>query len=446
MADETPSRLSRMFQLGAMTGRVATSYVREQVRTAIRGPRADREELDKLHIDNARDIAQVMSRMKGAAMKLGQQVAVLAESMDLPKEVSEALSSLHNKADPIPMRVIREEIERSLEAPLEQRYAWFDPNPLGTASLAQAHAARLPDGREVVVKVLHRGVAASVDTDLLALKGILISQAVGFRRSKEELDEIFDEIRARLLEELDYLQEAANIDAYHRAFGNDPRLHIPRVHPCHSTENVLTMDRVPGVPLDLFLDMGSEAAKQRAGLTMAEFYYEQLFRHRMIHGDPHPGNYLFTPDGRVGVLDFGCVKRFDEYWLARYARIALAALADDRAAALESSIEIGAWDGKDPAAGEVLWQFILAMTAGFRSGEVTLGGEGERLMEGLMPAAKALIGYPSLRAPRDVIFLHRSLGGLYGINRKLKLRHDFGALLQRHATWAVETAEGRRPA
>jgi predicted unusual protein kinase regulating ubiquinone biosynthesis (AarF/ABC1/UbiB family) len=443
MADQPQGRFARLVQLGAMTGKVAGSYVREQVKAAIGGTEIGKAALDRLHVDNARDMADAMSRLKGAAMKVGQQFASLVEGMDLPPEVAQSLSKLNAAAEPVPYEVIRAEVESSLERPLTELFTWFDQKPLGTASLAQAHAATLPDGRDVVVKVLHRGVGKSVGTDLMALKAILLSNRAATGRSREEMDEIFDEVRARLEEELDYLQEAANLAAYARMYGDDPRLVIPRPVVSLCTDRVLVMDRVQGLPLETFLAMATPAARQRAGQTLANFYYEQVFIHRTLHADPHPGNYLFQPDGRVGVLDFGCVKRFDVFWIGAYAEIALHMLDGNHDEALTACIAFGAWDGVDSAAGEALWRFILAIGGGFRRGVVELGGPEERFLDELKDAGMGLIKHPSIRAPRDIIMLHRSLGGLYSMGRKLHLTMDFGALLRGHAEQAVAAARGR---
>jgi predicted unusual protein kinase regulating ubiquinone biosynthesis (AarF/ABC1/UbiB family) len=445
MTNKPPGRLARLASLGGLTGRVTTAYVADRVRSALTGSELAQTARDRLHLDSARDIVETMSKLKGAAMKVGQQVAMLADGLDLPPEVGQLLGTLHAQAEPIPFTQIKEDVESSLERPLDVAFASFDPKPLGTASLAQAHRATLPDGREVVVKVLHRGVETSVDTDLMALKGILISSRV-MRRGKEEMDDIFDELRDRLTEELDYLHEALNLNAYQQVYGDDPRVRIPVVYPEWSTERVLTLDRLPGQHIDTFLRYATPEARARAGHTIAHFYYEQVFRHRMLHADPHPGNYLFEADGRVGVLDFGCVKRFDEFWIAEYARVALHVVAGEREGALQGAIKIGAWDGLDPAAGEALWRFMSAIGKGFASGEVELGAANEHLLEDMRPVITELIRHPSIRAPKHVIMLHRSLGGLYAMGRKLGARMDFGALLRQHAQYAIDRAEGRNPA
>ena len=401
-----------------------------------------RAALEKLHLKNAEQIVGTMGQLKGAAMKVGQQFAQIASTVDLPEEVQGVLGKLHDDVEPVPWETVERSIVQSLGEPIAAVFAEIDPSPLGTASLGQAHAARLPDGSEVVVKVLHDGIEATVGADLAALKALLATGVV-IRRDKKELDEAFAEVRARLDEELDYLHEAANIHAYTQAYGDDPRLRIPRVHVDYSTERVLTMDRLPGEHIDAFLKHATPEAKQRAGLTVAEFYYEQVFRHRMLHSDPHPGNYLFEPDGRLGVLDFGCVKRFDEFWIGTYARAALAVTANDKAEALRLLVELGAWDGKNPRAGDALWDFVHAIGRGFASGPIELGGEGEHYLEDMKPMIRNVIPHPNIRAPKDVIMLHRSLGGLYAMGRKLRTKTDFGLLLEQHAQFAIDRADGR---
>jgi predicted unusual protein kinase regulating ubiquinone biosynthesis (AarF/ABC1/UbiB family) len=442
MSDKPPGRLSRLLQLGAMTGRVASSYVREGIKATL-GRASDAAELDRVHVENARDLAQGLAQLKGAAMKLGQQLALFSDVLNLPEEVRDTLSRLNAKAEPVPFAIIQADVEHELQRPLSETFAWFDPHPLGTASLAQAHAATLLDGRDVVVKVLHRGVEKSVHTDVLAFKTLLLSQVRAFGRTKEELDEVFVEIQQRLEEELDYLQEAANIAAFSRVIPAGGPIRIPSVYADLSTKRVLVLDRVAGVDLDTFVDMASAAARQRAGAALVDFTFDQIFRYRMLHADPHPGNYLFSMDGSVGLVDFGCVKRFDPFFLGTYARAAIALLDGDREGALAACVELGAWDGRRPEAADALWAFLDAIGVGFRRGVIRLGSPEERMLDRLRDPALALIQFPEIRAPRDVIFLHRSIGGLYAIGRRIGTELDFGAILRAYAERAVAVAEGR---
>ncbi len=439
MATPTESRFSRLARLGGLTSRITSSYVGQTVANAFRSEEERRKAMDRAHVENAERVADTMSKLKGAAMKVGQQLAVAAASMDLPPEVAKALGKLHAEAEPVPFDVIRAEIEASLGKPLEQLFLSVDPQPLGTASLAQAHAGRLLDGRAVVIKVLHRGIAQHVSTDLMALKTALIAGRV-LQRDRDELDTIFDELKERLEEELDYLKEAENIRAFSQVWSNHPDIQIPTVHPELSSERILTMDRLNGLPIDAFVAVATPEARQRAGHALGELYFKSAYRYRMLHADPHPGNYLFETDGRVGLLDFGCVKRFDEYWIARYCKAALAAVDGDREKCLTECRELGAWTGNNPVAGELLWKIVDLMGEPFRFKKYTVGGTADDILDRIPEHVKAVIQYPEVRTPRDLIMLHRSLMGMYSIARKLRVEADWGGMSRPQAQFAIDYA------
>lgn len=442
MADKPPSRLSRLARLTSITSQVTGSYLGERVKSVISGKELTQKALDRLHVENSEKIVQSLSQLKGAAMKVGQSLAMASRHLELPPEVAAQLKKLEKDAEPVPFASIREDVERSLEKPLGQLFSRFDEVPLGTASLAQAHRAALPDGTEVVVKVLHRGIDDSVKTDLLALKALLVGSRM-LRRDKAEVDAAFAEIEARLSEELDYLQEAANIATFHRQWAGDPDVVVPKVYGAWSSHRVLTLDRIPGIHVDEFVKVATPEARQRAGETLARLYYTMAFDHRTLHADPHPGNYLFQEDGRVGLLDFGCVKRFDEFWTARYCRVAKYAIAGDRSRSLAECRELGALIGNEPGAADALWTFLDALARHLRRGPFVVGGPEDRIIEEMREPVKNLGNHPSVRVPADVIFLHRSLGGLYAISRRLQPTLDPGGLFAAAAERAIARAEGR---
>lgn len=424
-------RLQRIVGLGTLVGNTASSLISDRVRPLLGGSARSTGQA-------ARDLAESLSKLKGVAMKAGQQLALLSVHLDLPEEVQQALGILHAKADPVPFPAIRQAVELSLQARIEDRFERFDTEPLGTASLAQAHAARLPGGREVVVKVLHDGVAEAVDADLIALRSLLRFGKLVTVRDPEEIEDIIGEIETRLREELDYLQEAANIEAFRLALGQDPRFVIPSHVPELSNERILVLDRVYGAPIDEFVAGADRALRQRAGENLAELFFTATFHRGLLHADPHPGNYLFLPDGRIGLLDFGCVKRFEPHFLARYAETVLAALMLDRKATLDGCVDLGVWDGLDQAAGDAIWDFCDAIVHPWRKGETTIGPGEEDLVLRVKPAAERLWRFSNVRGAKDMLFLHRSLGGMYALARKLEVRADWGSYLRRHLGVAIE--------
>ncbi len=433
------SRVGRWAELGGITTRAAGRFVVERVRDRLRDPkerlRARRDE----QIRQAKELAERLSRLKGAAMKVGQQAALLAAQLDLPEEVQGALGRLHADAEPVPFATIKATVEAELEAPLESLFARVESEPLGTASLAQAHAATLHDGTEVVLKVLHEGVREAVQADLIAVKAMLAGgRALG--RSGDELNDLFEEAKVHLIAELDYLQEAVHLQLFADAFGDDPRFRTPRHHPSLCTEQVLVMDRLRGQTVTDFAASASPEARQRAALNVAELFLEMTFVKRLLHADPHPGNYLVEADGRVGLIDFGCVKRFDPFWIGRYALLVRGALDADRDTVLRAARDMGAWRGDDPGAAQVIVEFCEAVLSPLRGREHTIGGDEDAIVERVQPIVQRMWRYPEIRGPRDLLFLHRTLGGLYTMIRPLRATHRWDEILRPYLDHAVAEA------
>jgi predicted unusual protein kinase regulating ubiquinone biosynthesis (AarF/ABC1/UbiB family) len=438
------SKLSRMAQLGALTTRVSGSYLGHKMAGIFQGEDARKASLDRVHSENAERIVANLGALKGAAMKVGQAIAQVADGYGLPEEARAVLGKLHDRAEPVPFDIIRRRVEAELSGGLDTLFAHFDPEPLGTASLGQAHAARLPDGTEVVVKVLHEGIDGSVHSDLGALKTMLQAGRV-LRRPAEEVDAIFAEIEERLSEELDYRREAANLDEFRTFFADDPDITIPRVHPGWSTSRVLTMERLVGRPLPVFVATASPAAKQRAGLALGRSFLRMQYVLRAIHADPHPGNYLFTPDGRVGILDFGCVRRLELEWIADYGTCGLASRYDDRELLMGAAMRIRALTKRgSKEAEDTLWDLCRTIGIPFRDGPYTFGVPEDDVQDRITALVPRLVTSAELRSPHELVFLHRGLGGLYQILKQLRARADWGALFEEHARRCIADRDAAR--
>lgn len=441
MATKPPSsRFGRIARLGGLTSRVSGSYLGQRLKGAFQDADTRRDALHKLHLDNAERIVDTMGALKGAAMKVGQSIALATDGLNLPPEVSRILGKLNDKAEPVPFDVIQASIEAELGGSLSSLFADFDEEPLGTASLAQAHAARLADGRRVVVKVLHHGIEDSVDSDLKALRGILVAGQV-LRRPKEELDNAFAEIRERLYEELDYYQEAANLELFRGKLAVDG-VRVPASVPSLSTGRVLTMERLNGSNLDTFLETASPEARRKAAVTVAHTFHDMFYRLRALHADPHGGNYLFEHDGTVGMIDFGCVKRFDVYWVAEYARMAQALVLDQPEVCRRHARELGILMTDADEAFDVTWALGEAIAGPLRAEHHRIDSH-DQTLDNVKQAVPNLLKRSDVQGPRHVIYLHRTLGGIYGMLRKLELDYPYGQLFLRHAEHAIGVAEGR---
>lgn len=435
------SRMGRLARLGGLTSRVSGSYLGQRIKGAFQDSETAQAALRTLHLENAERVVETMGSLKGAAMKVGQSLALAVDGFDLPPEVSFILGKLNDGAEPVPFDIIRAAVERELEAPLHTLFDSFDPRPLGTASLAQAHAATLPGGRRVVVKVLHHGIEASVDSDLAALKSILVAGRL-IRRPKEEIDGIFAEIRERLHEELDYYQEAANLEYFRRNLRVEG-VEVPRAVPERSTGRVLTMDRIDGRNLDAFLADASPEARHLAGVRLVESFHEMYYRLRTLHADPHGGNYLFRDDGSIGILDFGCVKRFSPYWVGDYARMARGLVDRDPALCLRGARAIEVITSREPEAEQALMTLGQAICGPLQVDHFDAGGPADDTLDRVKTAMGPVLRRADLRGPPDLVFLHRTLGGIYGMLRKLRVDHTYRATFLKYTDYAIGVAEGR---
>jgi len=420
---------------------VSSSYLGQRVKGAFQDAEIREKALSKLHLQNAERVVDTMGALKGAAMKVGQSLALAIDGVDVPPEVSRILSKLHDSAEPVPFEDIRATVEEELGGTLEDLFLSFDEEPLGSASLAQAHAAQLPDGTQVVVKALYAGIENSVDADLGALRSLMVTSRM-LRRDPAEVTAMFDEVRTRLHEELDYYKEAAHLEEFHAAYEGVEGIRIPKTYPSHCTGRVLTMDRLIGCSAEDFAASASPEAKQRAGDLLVQTFYDMTYRLRALHADPHGGNYLFAPDGSVGIIDFGCVKRFDMYWIAHYAEMALGFIDDDMDRAMPKAMEVGILAKRDPPAEDVLRDVAQTVCTPLMVPHYTCGASEDTVTARMARLAPSVIRYPSLQSPPDLIFLHRSLGGIYALLRKLGHSHDYGTLFRRHAEHAIGVAEG----
>ncbi|GAA5072664.1 AarF/UbiB family protein [Lysobacter panacisoli] len=240
-------------------------------------------------------------------IKLGQALSTRPDLVPAPYLA--ALARTQSHATPVEWDAIRTQVENALERPLTEVFAWFDPAPLGSASLAQVHRARLLDGRPVAVKVQRPGVADEVRQDLAVLESIAsgVDHTTGLGQRVRFSDWVH-EFRKALMGELDYTLEAANLERFSEHLADYPDLLIPRpVWPLTRTR-VLVMDLVNGDPLNghLHLRLPVDA---REGLceSLLRGYLDQMFVHGEIHADPHPGNLLITDDGRLAIIDLGMV-------------------------------------------------------------------------------------------------------------------------------------------
>jgi ubiquinone biosynthesis protein len=279
--------------------------------------------------------AEIASMPRGARLRLAltqlgpiyvKAGQVLSTRRDLlPPDVADELALLQDQVPPFPGDQARAIVEEALGARIGSLYARFDETPLASASIAQVHAAALPDGREVVVKVARPGIRKQIarDLDLLHALANLVARWHP-QADKIRPQEIVEEIEKTLYHELDLQREAANASLLRRNFTDSPDLYVPEVYWSHTNERVFTMERVHGIPADDIAALDAAGIDRRhLAAKGVRLFYTQVFRDNFFHADAHPGNIWVdttrVEDPRFIALDFGIMgtlSEADQYWLA----------------------------------------------------------------------------------------------------------------------------------
>jgi len=286
-------------------------------------------------------LRRALEELGPAFVKVGQMLSTRADL--LPEDVLTDLALLQDQVPPHPLPAIRQVVEEELGRPLSEVFPRFDPEPLGSASLAQVHLASLPDGREVVVKVQRPEVQERVERDLqLLLRFARMAERRTAWGRMYRAGETAEEVARAVREELDYLLEARRIELFRQKYRRDPRLAIPAVHWELTTRRVLTMERIKGFRLG---ELPPEADRQALVALLVTTLLRQILKDGLFHADPHPGNLLFVPeDGayRLAFLDFGMVGRLSSPVREALGALVLALLERDSHALLRSLRRLGA--------------------------------------------------------------------------------------------------------
>ncbi len=266
-----------------------------------------------------------IGRLKGPLVKIGQMMGFFLPS--LPEDLARALGTLRDGVAPLDSSVIRAQVEKEFGMKVEDLFASWDDQPLAAASIGQLHLARLKSGREVVVKVQYPGIRDVITSDFGLLRMLKPLYRMYFPNAN--IDEVLAESVEKLLDECDYVKEAANQTAARRMHTDDPAILIPEVIHELTGKTVITMDYVRGAHFGEFVMMATQEERNKAASTIYRFGWTSFLRHGFLHGDPHPGNFLFLNDGRVAFLDFGYAGNYAEHRLPLWKALFRAVLEKD---------------------------------------------------------------------------------------------------------------------
>jgi predicted unusual protein kinase regulating ubiquinone biosynthesis (AarF/ABC1/UbiB family) len=308
-----------------------------------------RDELDEQFlVRSADDVARQLGQMRGAVMKLGQMLSFVVDG--LPDEARQALAQLQEHAAPMSPQLAAAVVRDELGADVGELFAWWQDEPVAAASIGQVHQARMPDGRDVAVKVQYPGIDEVVGSDLADARRIGALLASVTLRSVD-VDALAVELRDRMADELDYRNEATNQQGFADRYRDHPFLHVPDVVPERSSRRVLTSAWASGLAFDELVALGDQEVHDRAAEGIFRFAQASILRDRHFNGDPHPGNYRFDPDGRVTLLDFGLVKELEPREFDGLMPVLDAVLDHDELGTTEAMVRAGFLDadhGLDP--------------------------------------------------------------------------------------------------
>jgi len=286
----------------------------------------------ELQQQTADQIFAVLGQLKGGAMKFGQAMSVFEAAF--PEEVAApyraALTKLQEAAPPMAVKTVHAVLAQQLGGRWRERFRDFDDTAAAAASIGQVHRGTWRDGREVAVKVQYPGAGPALMADLNQLARF--ARLFGMLAPGMDVKPLIVEIKDRVSEELDYALEANSQRAFAAAYARDAEIHVPRV--VASAPKVIISEWIDGIPLSTIIDSGTVEQRNRAGLLLATLHFSGPERARLLHADPHPGNFRLMADDRLGVVDFGAVARLPEGHPEPIGRMARLALEGDAPAVL----------------------------------------------------------------------------------------------------------------
>lgn len=280
---------------------------------------------DKLNEANAEDIYDSLKDLKGSALKAAQMLSM--EKNLLPSAYVEKFSLSQFSVPPLSAPLVRKTFKKYFGKYPEELFDKFTPDSINAASIGQVHQAE-KNGKKLAVKIQYPGIAESISSDLAIVKPIATRM---FNLQGSDSEKYFKEVENKLKEETDYTLEIKQSKEIAAACGQIENLLFPEYYPELSTDRILTMDWMTGLHLSEFTKINTDqAAADKIGQALWDFYLFQIHELRKVHADPHPGNFLVTTENELIAIDFGCMKEIPEDFYTPYFKLAKAENIDNK--------------------------------------------------------------------------------------------------------------------
>lgn len=411
---------------GARTGRflktgvqIGGNYLKHYAKKLVNSETDDND----LHEANAEDIYDALSELKGSALKVAQMM-----SMDqgiLPEAYADRFSLAQYSAPPLSYPLVIQSFRKAIGKSPNDVFDSFTQKAVSAASMGQVHQAEL-DGKKYAVKVQYPGVKDSLQSDLKVVKPLA---ARLFQLNPSDIEHYVSEVATRMEEECDYVLELERGSGISEACAHLDNLVFPKYYPKWSNDRILTMDWMDGLHLKEFLATNpSDEIKQQIGQAIWDFYDFQIHTLHELHADPHPGNFLFTQDGKVGIIDFGCVKKLPTSFYNSFFKLTEKDILNDKDKLNSALMELEFYQENDDAdlksfIFNTMSEFLELLGRPFRESPFDFGNleyiEKIYAMGNKYGKDKKIRKIGAGRGPADAIYLNRTYFGLYTLLHKL---------------------------
>ena len=421
------SRFGRFARVARMAGGVAGGMIAEGSRQLANGKRPRARDM-LLTPGNARRVADELSKMRGAAMKVGQILSMDTGDF-LPRELADILARLRDDANSMPPEQLCQVMENAYGEDWESLFYGFDFKPIAAASIGQVHKAISPDGREIALKIQYPGVAKSIDSDVDNIASLL--RMSGLMPEGIDIQPLLEDAKLQLKDEANYLTESEYLEAFNEVLSTDERFILPQLLPDLTTEHVLVMTYVSGQPIEVIAELPQED-RDRVMAALIELMFKELFELRMVQTDPNFANYLYREDtGQIVLLDFGATRHFKAGFSNNYKSLMKAAVAGNEKRLLGAAEKLGyvGLNASEEYRELVLSMFLMVLEPLTRDEAYDFG-------ETDLPARMAEMAEPVQdykefwsAPPTDAVYFHRKLGGMFLLANRIGARVNVRQLI-----------------
>ncbi|MDO6777083.1 AarF/ABC1/UbiB kinase family protein [Shewanella sp. 3_MG-2023] len=424
------SRLSRLGKMGSLASRVAGNVLFEGAKQLSKGQSPQLQQL-VLTPKNMTQVAEKLAQLRGAAMKVGQMISMDSGDL-LPPEISDILAKLRDDAKAMPHKqlvaILKQQWGQDWLAP----FAQFELRPFAAASIGQVHLAYLDSGEKLAVKIQYPGIKDSIDSDIDNVASLLkMAQLVP---DHVQFDKLLTEAKAQLHHEADYHYEANLLQQYYTWVADTPHFVVPRVYSQLSTDSILVMQFIEGVPIESVLNM-AQSIRDKVATRLLSLFLDELFTFKLVQTDPNFANFMYQADpDKIVLLDFGATRSISDDLSSGYNMLMQGAMTSDSALMTQAAAQIGFFQKHiTPEQQQVIVDIFHQACEPLRcEGEYDFANS--NLAKRITDSAKAMSTKQDEwhTPPTDAIFIHRKLAGIYLLASRIKAKIDVRQLFLSH--------------